>query len=95
MHVPLLPTYQTQYVVIFPSKEVVAYPRLIGAISNDHGHHIAYAVHSLILHCENTPPSASSQLHEEIINFSLHHPDSCFASPILGMSLFYFVPQFL
>ena len=77
------------------STEVVTYPCLIDSISNAHGHHITYAVHSLILHCENTPPSASSQLREEIISFSLRHPDSCFTSPIPGMSLFYFVPQFL
>ena len=79
----------------FSPTEVVTYPYLIDSISNAHSHHITYAVHSLMLHCENTLPSASSQLREEIINFSLRNPDSCFASPIPGMSLFYFVPQFL
>jgi hypothetical protein len=79
----------------FLSKEVVAYSDLIDSISKDHSYHITYAVHNLIRHCKNTPPSASSQLREEIINFSLHCPDSCFAIDAPGMSLFYFVPQLL
>jgi len=79
----------------FPSKEVVVYPRLIDSISKDHGGHTMYAAYNLIWHCENTPPSASLQLREEIMNFSLHRPDSCFANTMPGMSLFYFIPQFL
>ena len=79
----------------FPSKEVAAYPHLIDLISNDFGRHIAYAGSNLLRHCENTPPSASLQLYDEIINFSLHRPDSCFASEVPGKSLFVYVPKFL
>jgi hypothetical protein len=81
----------------FPPKEVTTYPRLIDSISNDHRTHIirVYAGENLLWHCENTPPSASLQLREEIIKFSLHHPDSCLANTLPRMSLFYFVPQFL
>ena len=77
------------------SKEVAVYPGLIDSISNGHSGPIIYARESLLWHCQNTPPSASLQLCEEIINFSLHRPDSCFANNPPGMSLFYFVPQFL
>jgi len=78
----------------FPSKEVAAYLCLIDSISNDLGSHIPYASSGLIWHCENTPPSASLHLCEEIINFSLHRPDSCFGSDP-GYNLFFHVPQFL
>ena len=63
--------------------------------SNDHGDQFTYASYHLIWHCENTPPSASSQLCEEIIKFSFHCPDSRFASRKPGMSLFLYVPEFL
>jgi hypothetical protein len=79
----------------FPSKEVAAYLYLIASIANIHGRHITYAVHNLTWHCKNTPPSASSQLCEEIANFSLYPPDSCFAAREPGMSLFVDVPKFL
>ena len=79
----------------FPLKEVVAYSGLIDSISKGHSYHITYAFHNLIWHCKNTPPSASSQLRKEIMNFSLDRPDSCFAIDGPGMSLFYFVPQLL
>jgi len=46
-------------------------------------------------HCENTLPSASAQLHEEIMNFSLLHPDSCFPGAFISKSLFDIVPRFL
>ena len=79
----------------FPSKEVAAYPHLIDSISNDHGSHITYAGENLLWHCKNTLISASLQLWEEIKNFSLHRPDSCFAGSNPGMSLFFFVLKFL
>jgi hypothetical protein len=79
----------------FPSKEVAVYPHFIDSISKIHGDHITYANYNLIWHCQNIPPSAASQLREEIINFSLYHPDSCFPTTRSGMSLFYFVPKFL
>ena len=79
----------------FPSKEVAAYSCSIDLISNDHCGHIIYAQNNLLWHCQNTPPSAYLHLWKEIINFSLHRPDSCFDNNPLGMSLFKFVPQFL
>jgi len=78
-----------------PSKEIAGYPCLIDSISNNHGDHITYAAYNLIRHCKNIPPSASSQLREEIIDFSLHRPDSCFENTRPGMSLFFFAPPFL
>ena len=80
----------------FPSKEPMIYLHLIDSISDDgviQGHFI-YAGHSLIWHCENTPPSAHSQLQEEIRNFSFHRPDSGFVTPP-GMSFLVDVPRFL
>jgi len=62
--------------------------------ASKHGHHFTYAVHRLIWHCENTPPSAYTQLREEILNFPFHRPNSCFPAA-RGMSLFGYVPQFL
>ena len=79
----------------FPSKEVAACPHLIDSISNDLSTHIIYAHENLLWHCQNTPPSAYLQLREEIINFPLDRPDSCFANTPPGMSLFYSVPEFL
>ena len=79
----------------FPSKEVAAYPRLIDSTSSDLGSHNRYAAFQLIWHCENIPPSVSPQLCEEIINFSLHRPDSCFGNIEPGMNLFFYVPHFL
>ena len=78
-----------------PSKEVAAYLHLIDSTSNDYGDHITYAGSELIWHCENTPASASSQLLEEIINFPLHHPDSCFGNTKPWINLFFEVPRFL
>ena len=80
---------------IFLPKEVAVYPPITDSISNDHGRHITYAGENLLWHCENTPLSASLQLREEIMNFTLHSPDYCFANPLPGMSLFFNVPQFL
>ena len=80
---------------IFFQKHVAVYPHLIGSTSNDLGNHFAYAGSELIWHCKNTPPSASSQLCEEIINFSFHRPDSCFGINAPGINVFFFVPQFL
>jgi hypothetical protein len=79
----------------FPSKEVAAYLHLIDSTSNDLGSHFRYARSQLIWHCKNTPPSASSQLCEEIINFLLHCPDSCFGKTQPGINFFFFVPRFL
>jgi hypothetical protein len=81
----------------FSSKKLLHYLRLIDSISNDYSTalYIMYAGKSLLWHCENIPPSASSQLYEEIINFSLHRPDSCIANSFLGTTLFIAVPQFL
>ena len=79
----------------FFSKEVIAYSHLIDSISKDRGGHTMYASYNLIWHCKNTPPSASLQLREEIMNFSFRRPDSCFDNIRPGMSLFYFVPPFL
>jgi hypothetical protein len=81
----------------FPSKEAVIHLHLIDlATDHDGTLHgpVPYATCNLIWHCENTPPSAYSQLHEEILHFPFHHPDSCFKTE-LGMSLFFYVPQFL
>ena len=78
-----------------PSKKVTAYPRLIDSISNNHSTHIIYAGENLLWHCQNTPLSASFQLREEIMNFSLHRPDSCFAKAKPWKSLFVNVPIFL
>ena len=85
----------------FPSKEVAAYSHLIGSISKNrdkhakYANHTKYANHHLLWHCKNILPSASSQLCEEIINFSLDRPDSCFPTPVPGLSLLYLVPKFL
>ncbi|KIM35290.1 hypothetical protein M413DRAFT_32597 [Hebeloma cylindrosporum] len=67
---------------------------LIDSASNNGGH-FGYAAHHLVWHCENTPLSASAELREEIMNFPLHRPDSCFARPEDGVSLFYLVPELL
>ena len=79
----------------FPSKEVAAYPRLIDSTSSDLGSHKRCAAFQLIWHCENIPPSVSSQLCDEIINFSLHRPDSCFGNTNPGINLFFHIPHFL
>jgi len=80
----------------FPSKEAMIYLHLIDLASDDGGSrgHFLYAGAHLVWHCENTPPSAYSQLHEEISNFSFHPPDSCFKTPP-GMDFIVHVPQFL
>jgi len=80
----------------FPSKETMIYLHLIDLESDDDGgrRHFLYAGANLIWHCENTPPSAYSQLHEEIRNFSFHSPDSCFKTP-LGMHFIVDVPRFI
>jgi len=80
----------------FPSKQAMIYLHLIDLASDDGGDrdHLIYAGHNLVRHCENTSPSAYSQLHEEIRNFSFHPRDSCFETPP-GMSLFIHVPLFL
>ena len=80
----------------FPSKETMIYLHLIDLESDDDGgrRHFLYAGANLIWHCENTPPSAYSQLHEEIRNFSFHSPDSSFKTP-LGMHFIVDVPRFL
>jgi len=80
----------------FSSKEAMMYLPLIDLASDDDGGrgHFIYAGRNLIWHCENTPPSAYSELHEEILDFPFHRPDSCFKnSP--GKSLFVYVPGFL
>ena len=66
-----------------PSKEAMIYLHLIDLESDEDGGrlHFLYAGANLIWHCENTPPSAYSQLHEEIRNFSFRLPDSCFKTP--------------
>jgi hypothetical protein len=79
----------------FPSKDVTAYPHLIASITKGPCPHISYAVQNLIWHCENTPLSASSQLHKEIMNFSFGPPDSCFSDSGPGWDLFFYVPKFL
>jgi len=79
----------------FTSKRVAVYSRLIDPISKDHSNHISYAALNLVRHCQNTPPSASSQLREEIMNFSFDRPDSRFANTGPGISLFLCVPRFL
>ena len=80
----------------FPSKKVVIYLHLIDLSTDEDGtpDHVFYADHNLIWHGQNTPPSAYSQLHEEIRNFSIHHLISCFKSRP-RMSLFIHVPLFL
>ena len=78
-----------------PSKEVAAYPCLIDSIPKEHSAHIIYASQNLLWHCQNTPPSAYLQLREEIMNFSLHRPDSCIAKAEPGIGLFFYVPKFL
>ena len=67
---------------------------MIDSASGDGDNHFPYAAYNLIWHCENTPPSAYSQLREEIINFPFDRPDSCFNTPH-GDSLFVHVPRFL
>jgi len=62
--------------------------------SDDGSSHLSYAIHNLLWHCENTPPSAYSQLREEILNFPFDRPDSCFRTSG-GTSLFVYVPRFL
>jgi hypothetical protein len=93
----------------FPSKEVVAYLFLIDTTFNGLKRHIEYfspedaikytlseyASSKLLWHCENMPLSASSQLCEEIINFSVHRPDSGFGKTDRVLSLFCYIPQFL
>jgi len=75
-------------------KKATLYPNLIDWIPTDHVGHLHYAFNNLLWHCESTPPSASSQLLEEIINFHLHDPDSSFANIMPGW-LFGLVPRFL
>jgi len=79
-----------------PSKEVMIYLHLIDLESDDDGgrRHFLHAGFNLIWHCENTPPSAYSQLHEEIRNFSFRPADSCFKTPP-GMDFIVDVPHFL
>jgi hypothetical protein len=81
----------------FLSKEAAAYLHLTDTTPNPShpGAHIEYAVNNLVWHCKNTPQSASSQLHEEIMKFSLHPFASCFPHPVPGMSLFCCVPEYL
>jgi len=79
----------------FSFKETQEYFHLIDSSSVHNLGHLRYAGHALIWHCESTPPSASAQLHEEIINFSLLHPDSCFPGAFPSQSLFDIVPRFL
>jgi len=63
--------------------------------TSDHDHdHVRYAVYNLIWHCENTPPSAYSQLREEILNFPFDRPDSSFRTK-RASSLLVCVPEFL
>jgi hypothetical protein len=80
----------------FPLTDAVTYLHLIDLASDEDGgrSHFIYAGRNLLWHCENTPPSAHSQLHEEIRNFSFARPDSCFKPPP-GMSLLVSVPRFL
>jgi len=61
---------------------------------SDDSDHLSYAAYNLIWHCENTPPSAYSQLRDEILNFPFHRPVSCFRTSH-GKSLFVCVPWFL
>jgi len=56
--------------------------------------HFDYPLDNLIWHCENTPPSAYSQLREEILNFPFDRPDSCFRISH-WKNLFVYVPWFL
>ena len=80
----------------FSSREAMIYLHLIDSASNDDRgrRHFTYADAHLLWHCENTPPSACSQLREEILNFSFHRPDSCFITRP-GRNLLVYVPQFL
>jgi len=80
----------------FPSIETMIHLHRIDLESDDDGgrRHFLYAGANLIWHCENTPPSAYPQLHEEIRNFSFRPPDSCFKTPP-GMNFIVHVPQFL
>jgi hypothetical protein len=83
----------------FPSDEAVIDLHLADSASDDYDsrHHFIYASRNLIWHCQNTPPSAYSQLHKEILDFPFHRPNSCFKDrpEMPGMSLFLSVPQFL
>jgi hypothetical protein len=81
--------------IYFPSKEFATYPHSTDLPSTNYSAHICYAVDNLVWHCENTPLSSSSQLYEEIVNFSLHPPDSCFTHSEPGRSLFFYVPRYL
>ena len=67
---------------------------MIDLASYDDSRYLSYAEHNLIWHCENTPPSAYSQLWEEILNFPFDRPDFCFGTS-RGTSLFLYVPKFL
>ena len=95
MHLCFQHNKQCMY-TYFPSKEIVIYLDLIDLASGDNvgRSHFMYAGNNLLWHCENTPPSAYSQLQQEIHNFSFHPPDSCFKTPP-GMSFLFDVPRFL
>jgi len=73
----------------FPSIEAMIYLFLIDLASDDGGdhNHLVYAGHNLLWHCENTPPSAYPQLHEEIRNFSFHPPDSSLLSVLVPYNM--------
>jgi len=79
--------------VCFSWKDAAVY-RLIDSADDGGGRHLSYARRNLIWHCENTPPSAYSQLREEMLNFPFDRPDSCFRAS-RETSLFFYVPQFL
>ena len=68
---------------------------MIDSASDGGGGHVNYAADNLIWHCENTPPSAYSQLWEEILKFPFYCPDSCFRTSRVIFSWFVYVPQFL
>jgi len=73
--------------------KTLLYTRLIDSTSYGLRLHL-YASQNLIWHSENTPPSAYSQLREEILNFPFHRSESCFAARG-GRGLLVFVPNLL
>jgi len=90
MHLCFQHNKQCMSTFIYFQKELL-YICLIDPASDGH---IMYAAHNLLWHCENTPPSAYSQLYQEILDFPFHRPQSCFRTS-RGRSLFILVPQFL
>lgn len=87
------------YVGIFSFKSNCCKPylHLIDLTSSHHDNpwRFLYAGDHLMWHCENALPSASARLREDILNFPLYAPRSCFARVEPRSCLYFLIPRFL